>query len=440
MRLDDTDETFITALIDGMTVEEKIGQMFQVDWRNMRPASNPLKAALRTTTQLVLPRIATTLFLHDDERPLTDKAAGAVSDAMLGSVLGGGGAAPNPNEPASWRAQNETLQAAAARTTSGIPLLVGNDTVHGQNNLQHATLFPHHIGLGCMRDWRGAPDTGLVAKLGAMAAAESFACGINWMFSPCVTVPQDLRWGRTYEGFSEDTHIVGMLGEAEVRGIQDGEVPMAACVKHWVGDGGTAFGSGTALFFWSGAPIHVLDQGDAVLSEAELRQVHLAAYLPALRAGALTVMASYSSWNGVKVHASEYLLTKLLKHELGFKGLVVSDYNAVQQCAPSFRQALALCINAGVDMVMTAGGLIGDLPWRQQIGHFRAAVSAGEIPLDRVDDAVRRILRVKSALGLLDDLIAPAANRTRRTRPLSEQARDRLYRCVGCGLSDPIHC
>ena len=239
------------------------------------------------------------------------------------------------------------MQAAAARTPTAVPMLVGNDSVHGQNNLANSTLYPHHIALGCMRDASGAPDEETMEKLASMAAAESYACGVNWMFSPCVAVPQDVRWGRTYEvrpppmatatppttphaaghhprgrrqrwappraprlsrslaaswqGFSEDTEIVAKLGAAEVRGIQRQPFPMAACVKHWVADGGTRYGSGTSLFFWSGAPIGVLDQGDAVLEEAELRQRHIGAYLPALADGALTVMATYSSWNGQKV-------------------------------------------------------------------------------------------------------------------------------------------
>eukprot|EP00966_Prymnesium_polylepis_P073445 1704952-Prymnesium_polylepis.1 len=351
------DEAQLDAILAAMSLEEKVGQMMQIDWRNLRPADGPIKGLVQALTKHVLPRVASLMFLHDSTRPLDESAAAATREHMLGSVLGGGGAAPWPNAPEQWREQNDALQAAAMLTRSGLPLLIGNDSVHGQNNLQDAVLYPHHIGLGCMRDDAGAPDALLVERLAAMAAAESFACGINWMFAPCVTVPQDLRWGRTYEGFSEDTSVVAALGAAEVRGIQNNVFPMAACVKHWVADGGTVFGSGTANFAWSGAPTHILDQGDAVLDEAELRARHIAAYLPALKAGALTVMATYSSWNGAKVHASDFLLTAVLKGELGFKGMVVSDYNAVQQCAPSYSEAVARCINAGVDMIMTAGGL-----------------------------------------------------------------------------------
>ena len=375
--MDDVDEEQLDAILERMSVEEKVGQMLQIDWRNLRPAAGPLKATVRAASKVVLPQLSSLMWLHDDARPLNALAADPTRAHMLGSVLGGGGAAPEPNVPDRWRAQNEVLQAAARRTPSGVPLLIGNDSVHGQNNLQHATLYPHHIGLGCMRDGSGAPDADLVEKLAAMAAAESFACGINWMFSPCVAVPQDVRWGRTYEGFSEDTAIVATLGAAEVRGIQRQPFPMAACLKHWVADGGTAYGSGTDQFAWSGAPGHVLDQGDARIDEAELRERHVAAYLPALQAGCLTVMATYSSWNGAKVHASSYLITTVLKEELGFRGLVVSDYNGVQQCASSYGEAVAHCINAGIDLIMTAGGLFGDLGWRQQLQAVMTAVQQG---------------------------------------------------------------
>ena len=257
-----------------------------------------------------------------------------------------------------------------------------------------------------MRDDCGAPDAARVEALAAIAARESHACGVNWVFSPCVAVPHDLRWGRTYEGFSEDASIVGELGAAEVRGLQRAGVPVAACLKHWVGDGGTAYGSGTTLFAFTGAPTRILDQGDCVLDEVALRDRHVAAYLPGLDAGCLTVMASYSSYGGVKVHRHRRLLTEVLKRELGFDGIVVSDYNALNQldgCA-SFGDAFAQTVNAGIDMVMTAGGLIGfanDLAYEAQIEQAIDAVRRALVPAERIDDAVKRIVRVKLALKLL---------------------------------------
>jgi beta-glucosidase len=251
-----------------------------------------------------------------DKRPLSNKSAEEISRRFIGSVLGGGGDAPEPNIPSKWREQAENIQCAASATPSALPLLIANDTVHGQNNLYGATIFPHHIGQGCMRDANNEPDGGLVKELAAVAALESYACGLNWIFTPCAAVPQDLRWGRTYEGFSEDPSIVAKLAAAEVEGVQGQEFPMAACLKHWVGDGGTAYGSGTSAFAWTGAPTGVLDQGDTRVAESELRSEHVSAYLPGLKAGCLTVMASYSSWQGDKLHAHRYLLTDMLKGEL----------------------------------------------------------------------------------------------------------------------------
>ncbi|KAL1514755.1 hypothetical protein AB1Y20_003841 [Prymnesium parvum] len=428
-RLSEVDEALLDGLIARMSLKEKVGQMFQINWKNLRPSSG----AAAVVSAIMPTRISAMMFLRNDARPLNEKSSQTVATYFLGSVLGEGGGTPTPNEPHAWREQNDAMQAAAARTPTGVPMLIGNDSVHGQNNLKDSTLYPHHIGLGCMRDARGEPDEATVEQLAGMASRESYACGVNWMFTPCVAVPQDVRWGRTYEGFSEDTSVVAKLAAAEVRGVQNQPFPMAACVKHWVADGGTTYGTGTHLFFWSGAPIHVLDQGDAIMDETELRERHVAAYLPAIKEGALTIMATYSSWNGTKVHTSEYLITKVLKEELGFKGLVVSDYNAVQQCSSNFSEALVACINAGVDMVMTAGGLIGfarDVHWKKQVETLEAAVTKGLVPTSRIDDAVRRILRVKAALGLLDGLPDTRQPIAPHLRP-SEAARDEMYAAVG---------
>lgn len=285
-----------------------------------------------------------------------------------------------------------------------------------------------------MRDSQGVPDTRLVEQLSEVAAAESYACGINWLFTPCVAVPQDVRWGRTFEGFSEDEQLVGSMGAAVVRGVQNNPYPMAACLKHWVGDGGTQFGTGTDGFAWAGAPGHILDQGDTQIDEAELRRRHVLPYIEGIRCGALTIMASYSSWNGVKMHTSTHMLTSVLKGELGFRGFVVSDYNAIQHCGENYLESVSACINAGVDMIMTAGGLFGDLGWKQQLEQVEAAVRRGAISAARIDDAVRRILRVKVAMGLLPNcltrqLAESAVKRLRRAPTAKEAAQ--LRGCVG---------
>ena len=204
---DAVDESRIDAMLRGMSLDEKLGQMWQVDWRTMRPrpgcASVPWLGRLMELVVNLLPGCSS-------DRPLRDEDVEDVTRLALGSVLGGGGAFPNPNTPEAWCEQADALQRAACATQAGVPLLIGNDTVHGQVHLEGATLFPHHIGLGCTR------DAELVERLAVLAARESAACGINWIFAPCATVPRDLRWGRTYEGFSEDPQLVAELAAAEV--------------------------------------------------------------------------------------------------------------------------------------------------------------------------------------------------------------------------------
>ena len=413
----------IESSIATLSLDAKLGQLFQIDWRGLRTCCLPCCATMLCEAMGLA------------ERPLGEHDAAvrdAISDKAVGSVLGGGGAHPNPNTPHAWRAQFESLQRAA----KGMPLLIANDSVHGQVNLHGAVLIPHHIGQGCMRDAAGKPDTHLVEQLAALAAKESYACGINWVFSPCVAVAHDLRWGRTYEAFSEDATLVGQLGAAEVRGLQSsGGVPVAACVKHWVADGGTALGSGGANFGWTGAPTHLLDQGDAQISERELRKAHVSAYLPSLAEGVLTVMVSYSKVQGEPVHASRQLVTDLLKEQLGFDGLVVSDFDAVPMLITSNGQvsratpandlveAVAAALNAGIDMIMTPGGMYGGPTLAEQLAAARTTVERGLVPMSRVDDALRRILRVKHALGLLDD------DKSTRVDALSPAAFDS---CVGC--------
>ena len=206
---DAVDEARIDLTLRDMSLDEKLGQMWQVDWRTMRPrpgcAGVPWLGRVMEMVVNLLPGCSS-------DRPLRDEDVDDVTRLALGSVLGGGGAFPNPNTPEAWCTQGDALQRAACATRAGVPLLIGNDTVHGQVHLEGATLFPHHIGLGCTR------DAELVERLAMLAARESAACGINWIFAPCATVPRDLRWGRTYEGFSEDPQLVGELAAAEVRG------------------------------------------------------------------------------------------------------------------------------------------------------------------------------------------------------------------------------
>jgi len=286
----------------------------------------------------------------------------------------------------------------ALKTRLAIPLVYGIDAVHGHNNIPGAVIFPHNIGLGCTR------DAALVEKIERVTAEEVRATGINWVFSPCVAVPQDERWGRTYEGYSEDPVLVKELGAAAVRGFQGANLsdPLSvlACAKHFAGDGGTSYGS-------AGMNNHRgLDQGNTQVDEATLRRIHLAGYGPAVRAGVGTIMPSYSSWNGVKCSANKHLLTDILKRELGFEGFLISDYNAIDQITPDYKKDAMIAINAGIDMVMLTDKypiLFNDL--EQLAGD-------GSVPMSRIDNAVTRILRVKFALGLMDKNRPPLADRS----------------------------
>lgn len=367
-----------------MTLAEKVGQMTQVDKRALEPAD--------------------------------------VTRWFIGSVISGGGANPDPNTPHTWAAMVAGFQEAALDTRLGIPLLYGTDAVHGHNNVVGATIFPHNIGLGA------AGDPGLVERIGRATALETSATGAFWNFAPCVAVPQDIRWGRTYEGYSEDQRLVATLGAAYVRGLQ-GELgapgTVLACPKHFVADGGTVWGS-TERYPWlsenwqAADQRYKIDQGDARLDEASLRQVHLAPYLTAIQNGARSIMVSFSSWNGAKMHAHRYLLTDVLKGEIGFRGFLVSDWQAIDQLSPDYDECVRRAVNAGLDMIMVP------FEYERFISALTSAVEAGDVSLARVDDAVRRILTVKAELGLFhrkaEEEPQPAVLGTGEHRRLAREA------------------
>lgn len=348
-------ETRVTAILSRMTLAEKVGQMTQVEKNSIEPA--------------------------------------AVRDYFIGSVLSGGGGSPRTNTAAGWAAMVSAYQQAAQQTRLGIPILYGADAVHGHGNLYGATLFPHNIGLGATRDAQ------LVERIAAATAAEMLPTGVTWNFGPVVAVAQDIRWGRTYESFSEQPQLVTELGAAYVRGLQAyGGGQALATPKHFIGDGGTAWMSYTA----SAGRSYLIDQGDVRMPEARVRALFLEPYRAAIDAGAQCIMVSFSSVNGVKMHANRALLTDLLKGELGFNGFLVSDWEAVDQLPGDYHGAVVTAINAGIDMVM--------VPTRYKlfIKELTAAATAGEVSSARIDDAVRRILRVKLALGLFENPL-PAA-------------------------------
>lgn len=323
-------------LLAQMTLEEKIGQMMQVERGGITPQE--------------------------------------VKTYNIGSILSGGGSVPSNNSPNGWAKMHDAYQKAALSTRMRIPILYGVDAVHGHNNLYGATIFPHNIGLGA------AGDAELARRIGEATAAEVRATGPQWNFAPCVCVPLDERWGRTYEGFSEEPSLAAELGAAFVIGYQEGKYPVIATLKHWIGDGATAGG---------------VDQGNIELPEEQLRRM-MEPYKAGIEAGALSVMVSFSSWNGLKTHGDHYLITEVLKEEFGFEGIVISDYNGINQVDPSLREAVKKSINAGIDMVMAADG------WKLVHHHLLALAQSGEIPISRIDDAVIRILRVKLRSGVFE--------------------------------------
>ncbi|KUR74695.1 1,4-beta-D-glucan glucohydrolase [Novosphingobium sp. FSW06-99] len=356
-------EARIADLLRRMTLEEKVGQMVQGD--------------INSTTPEDLRRY------------------------HLGAVLNGGNSGPGNNDKAlapEWLKLADAYWAASTDRSQGgvgIPVIWGTDAVHGHSNIIGATLFPHNIGLGATH------DPALIERIGAATAEEIRATGIEWTFAPTVTVPQDYRWGRAYEGYSSDPALVSQFVGAMLRGLQgppDGHNLIAsgkviASTKHFIGDGATTNG---------------VDQGDAAIPETALRDIHGAPYGPAIEGGVATIMASFSSWQGVKMAGNHSLLTGVLKDRMNFGGFVVSDWNAHGQVEHCTNASCPETVLAGVDMVMAPDS------WKDMVTSLIAQVRGGVIPMARIDEAVTRILRVKARLGLFD-AGAPS------TRPLAGQ-------------------
>jgi beta-glucosidase len=345
-------EARINALMKKMTVEQKVGQLVQADISTITPKD--------------------------------------LETYPLGSILAGGNSGPGGNERSSaadWAKLVGDFRAVSLRPQANgvaIPIIFGVDAVHGHNNIPGATLFPHNIGLGAARD----PE--LIQRIGAVTAAEIAGSGIEWTFAPTLAVPQDLRWGRSYEGYASDPKLIAEYAKAMVLGLQGPLVAgrsvdgthVAATAKHFLADGGTFEGK---------------DQGDAKVDEKELIAKHAQGYPAAIDAGALTVMASFSSWQGIKHHGNKGLLTDALKKKMGFEGFVVGDWNGHGQVAGCSVTDCAQSINAGLDMFMAPDS------WKGLYETTLKQAKDGTIPAARLDDAVRRILRVKYKLGLFTE-------------------------------------
>ena len=303
----------------------------------------------------------------------------------LGSILNGGGRYPNKNKFSTiedWKDLSKAYYDASPVVNGTIiPILWGTDAVHGHNNVIGATIFPHNIGLGATR------NTDLIMEIGQAVAKEVLSTGIPWTFAPTITVPQNDTWGRTYEGYSEDPELVAALGKAMILGIQGegdnflGPNHMLSTAKHFIADGGTSNG---------------VDQGDAVISELGLRNLHGEPYFKALDACVQTIMASFNSWNGEKLHGNKYLLTDVLKQQMNFEGFVVGDWNGHGQVKGCSNTSCSQSFNAGVDIFMVPD------EWQELYKTTLKQVKNGSISIERLNDAVRRILRVKMQIGLLD--------------------------------------
>jgi len=333
-------EKRIDAIMADMTLEQKVGQMIQAEIKSVTPKE--------------------------------------VKKYGLGSVLNGGGSFPNGDKNAEiqdWIALADKYYLASKNQNSstGIPLIWGTDAVHGHNNVIGATIFPHNIGLGA------ANDPELMRKIGEITAKEVAATGIDWIFAPTVAVVKDNRWGRTYEGYASTPDIIASYTPEIVEGIQS--QGLVATAKHFIGDGATFRG---------------IDQGDTTLSLDQLIDEHGQGYVKAIDSGVLTVMASFNSWHGKKVHGHKQLLTDILKEQMGFNGFVVSDWNGIGQVAGCTNDNCPQAINAGIDMIMVPED------WKALRKNILAQVNSGVISQERIDDATRRILRVKILSGLMD--------------------------------------
>lgn len=369
-------EAKVRSIVGSMTLEQKIGQMTQPDIRSITP----------------------------DE----------VRRFYIGSILNGGGAWPNKDKHASvgdWAHLADDYYRASMATDMAVkvPVLWGTDAVHGDNNVYGATLFPHNIGLGA------AHDPQLIERIGHATARQVRATGISWAFAPTLAVVQNPRWGRSYESYSSDPELVRSYATAMVRGLQGqfgSSSSVLATAKHFIGDGGT---------------FHGKDQGDTRASESEMIRTHSAGYYGALAAGVQTVMVSYSSWTDSasgrvwgKMHGNGYLVTDVLKKRLGFDGLVVSDWNAIEQVPGCTKTHCPQAINAGIDLAMVPDD------WKAFIAETNTDVRAGRIPMSRIDDAVSRIIRVKLRAGLFN--ASPAGPTRLPASAINDQASHEIAR------------
>jgi len=351
-------EKKVEDLLRKMTLDEKIGQMTQVDY-------------------------AAFTDFNDIEK------------YKIGSVLWGGGSEIEDITAKGWAEKSEQLMSISVKTRLGIPIILGIDAVHGHNNVDGAVVFPHNVGLGATRNAK------LIEEASNVIAKEIAGTGMQWTFAPCVAVSRNERWGRSYESFSENSELVAELGAAAVRGLEGSDLnskdAVLSCTKHFVGDGGTTNGK---------------DQGNTECDEETLRKIHMPGYISAIEANTGSIMASFNNWNDEKIHGHKYLITDVLKNELGFKGFVVSDWAAIDQLDGDYKSDIEKSINAGIDMVMVPNGpavqgQVGDNgqttnTYFDFITKLKELVEEEKVPMSRIDDAVSRILKAKFDLDLFN--------------------------------------
>src|SRR6201987_2394435 len=368
--LDAAIEKRITGMLRQMSIEEKIGQVIQPEWKTIKPEE--------------------------------------VTRYHIGSIENGGGAVPGGNKHATVKDWVDLIEPYyQASVVPGekvtIPLIWASDAVHGHNNVYGATLFPHNVGLGA------AHDPALLRRIGEVTAAEVRSTGMDWSFAPTIAVARDDRWGRTYESYSEDPKIVALYASAMVTGLEGSgsnfldKDHVISTAKHFLGDGSTDGGR---------------DQGDSLASEADLIRLHAAGYAQAIDAGTQSIMASYNSWHGIKMHANKALMTDVLKGQMGFDGFIMGDWNAHAQIPGCTKADCALAFNAGLAIFNAPQD------WKALYTSLVREVKDGTIPKARLDDAVRRILRVKMRMGVFDE---PAPNKRPNTyQPIGPP----IYRAV----------
>lgn len=332
----------VDTLMSTMTIAQKIGQMTQAE----RQSCSPKEA----------------------------------KKFHLGSVMCGAGSVPGNNKLQDWLEMADSYWQESTSKDDvhhGIPVLFGVDAIHGHNNLSEATIFPHNIGLGA------ANDSALIKEIANTTRKEVLASGLDWVFAPNLAVAKNQHWGRFYESFSQSPDITNNYVSSIICGLQHklNTEGVLACAKHWVGDGATA---------------HGIDQGDANISWQELNKTHISPYITAINSGVMTIMASFNSWNGDKCHGHKFLLTDVLKKQLKFSGFIVSDMDGIDYLSDDFYLSIAQGVNSGIDMFMVPDN------WQEFILHLSNHVELGTVPISRINDAVRRILSVKIAMGLLE--------------------------------------